>query len=87
MAETKRNLEPFVRRGVDSLSCAREGFRHIHDALCAIRRLAETCGDEHIAAVAILCRDAADNHLDLVDDACTALSSALDAKAAEANHG
>ncbi|MGS1019738.1 hypothetical protein [Burkholderia glumae] len=87
MAETKRNLEPFVRRGIDGLSCAREGLRHIHDVVCAIGRLAEIRGDEHITAVAILCRDAADNYLALVDDARTELSSAIDSKAVEVSNG
>ncbi|MDJ1160810.1 hypothetical protein QHI69_02695 [Burkholderia gladioli pv. gladioli] len=87
MVKTKPDLEVFVRRGIDSLSCAREGFRRIHDALSAIGRLAEAQDDEHIAAVAILCKDAADNYLDLVDDAHKELSSALDAKVAEVSHG
>ncbi|MCM2493057.1 hypothetical protein ACVCIH_09575 [Burkholderia glumae] len=86
MAETKRKLEPFVRRGIDGLSCAREGFRHIHDVVCAIGRLAEIRGDAHIAAVAILCRDAADNYLALVDDAHTELSGAIDSKTGDVSH-
>ncbi|NVE23854.1 hypothetical protein [Burkholderia glumae] len=46
MAKTKPDLEVFVRRGIDSLSCAREGFRRIHDVLSAIGRLAEAQDDE-----------------------------------------
>lgn len=69
MAETKCELEALVRRGIDEVSCAREGFLRMSNLLRAIARFAEANGDAYTAAVAIVGADVAETYLDLAETA------------------
>ncbi|CAG9268969.1 hypothetical protein WK39_03060 [Burkholderia cepacia] len=69
MANTNHEFEALVRRGIDGVSCSREGFRRMSNLLAAIARFAEANGDAYTAAVAIVGADVAETYLDLAETA------------------